>query len=95
MATAPLTTRARMRMQQRGIPPAAPDALLDYGAEAHDHRGCRIVRFDKRSRRRAARELGARVFLRLERFLGAYAVVEGDDAVITVGHRVGRWRGHL
>ena len=93
MATAPLTTHARVRMQQRGIPPAALDALLAYGAEAHDHHGCRIVRFDKRSRRQAARELGARVYRRLEPFFGAYAVVGGDDSVITVGHRVGRWRG--
>ena len=87
MATAPLTTHARVRMQQRGIPPAALEALLDYGAEAHDHRGCRIVRFDKRSRRRAARELRADLFRRIERHLGAYAVIGPDDAVVTVGHR--------
>lgn len=55
MAAAPLTTHARVRMQQRGIPPAALEALLEYGAERHD--------------------------------------IGGDDAVITVGHRVGRWRG--
>lgn len=41
---APLTAHARVRMQQRGIPPAALDVLLDWGREAHDHRGCRIVR---------------------------------------------------
>jgi len=84
---APLTTHARVRMQQRGISPAALDALLAYGREAHDHRGCRIVRFDKRSRRRAARELGRDLFRRIERHLGAYAVIGPDDAVVTVGHR--------
>jgi hypothetical protein len=36
---APLTSHARVRMQQRGIPPAALDVLLEYGREAHDHRG--------------------------------------------------------
>ncbi len=92
MATAPLTAHARVRMQQRGIPPAALAALLDYGRESHDHRGCRIVAFDKRSRRRAARELGASAFRSIERFLGAYAVVAGDDAVVTVGHRGDRRR---
>lgn len=92
MALAPLTAHARARMQQRGIPSAALEVLLDYGREAHDHRGGRIVRFDKRSRRRAARELGAPLYRRVERFLGAYAVVGGDDAVIMVGHRMGRWR---
>jgi hypothetical protein len=84
---APLTTHARVRMQQRGIPPVALEVLLEYGREAHDHRGCRIVRFDKRSRRRAARALGESAFRSVERFLDAYAVVGADDAVVTVGHR--------
>jgi hypothetical protein len=83
----PLTAHARARMQQRGISPAALDVLLEYGREVHDHRGCRIVRFDKRSRRRAARELGVDHFRRIERHLGAYAVIGPDDAVVTVGHR--------
>jgi len=86
----PLTEHARARMQQRGISPAALDLLLDYGREAHDHRGCRIVRFDKRSRRRVMRELGNELFRRFERYFDAYAVVAEDDAVVTVGHRVGR-----
>ena len=87
MLTAPLTAHARVRMQQRGISPAVLDVLLEFGREAHDHRGCRIVRFDKRSRRRAARELGPETFRRIERHLGAYAVLGPDDAVVTVGHR--------
>ena len=87
MAT-PLTTHARVRMQQRGIPPVALDVLLDWGREAHDHRGCRIVRFDKRSRRRAARVLGD-AYRRIERWLDVYAVVGSDDAVVTVGWRRG------
>lgn len=86
--TAPLTTHARVRMQQRGIPPVALDVLLEWGREAHDHRGCRIVRFDKRSRRRAARVLGD-AYRRLERWLDVYAVVGPDDAVVTVGWRRG------
>jgi hypothetical protein len=84
---APLTTHARVRMQQRGISLAALDVLLEYGKEAHDHRGYLIVRFDKRSRRRAARALGP-LFPRFERSLDAYAVIGPDDAVITVGHRL-------
>jgi hypothetical protein len=84
---APLTTHARVRMQQRGIPPAALDVLLDYGREAHDHHGCRIVLFDKRSRKRAARELGERSFRAVERYLDTYAVVGPDDAVVTVAYR--------
>jgi hypothetical protein len=86
---APVTTHARVRMQQRGIPPAALAVLLEYGREAHDHRGCRIVLFDKRSRKRAAHALGD-TFRRIERHLDAYAVLAADDAVVTVGHRNGR-----
>ncbi len=86
---APLTTHARVRMQQRGIPPAALEMLLEFGREAHDHRGCRIVGFDKRSRRRARRLLGE-AFRRVERHLDAYAVVGADDVVVTVGHRHGK-----
>lgn len=87
---APLTAHARARLQQRGIPPAALDVLLAYGQEAHDHRGCRIVRFDKRSRRRAAQALGPARYRDLEPHLDAYAVVGSDDRVVTVGHRLGR-----
>lgn len=83
----PLTNHARIRMQQRGIPNAALEALLDFGSEKHDHHGARIVRFDKRSRRRALREMGRVAFRRVERWLNAYAVIGPDDAVITVGHR--------
>ncbi len=84
----PLTEHARTRMQQRGIPPAALELLLDFGRETHDHRGCRIVRFDKRSRRLALLELGRERYRALERYLDAYAVVAEDDAVVTVGYRV-------
>ena len=83
----PLTAHARARMQQRGITPAALELLLDFGRETHDHRGCRIVRFDKRSRLHALRALGRESYRQLERCFNAYAVVAGDDAVVTVGHR--------
>ena len=85
----PLTTHARARMQQRGIPEAALDVLLEYGHEAHDHRGAVIVLFDKRSRRDLRRRIGDG-FRRVERWLDTYAVVSDDGAVMTVGHRHGR-----
>jgi hypothetical protein len=85
---APLTEHARIRMQQRGIPPAALEVLLDYGREAHDHRrGCLVVLFNKRCRRILAEQLGRQGIRAVERHLNAYAVVGPDDAVVTVGHR--------
>lgn len=85
--TTPITKHARARMQQRGISMQTLDVLLDYGREAHDHRGCVVVWFDKRARRRAAKALGPEDFRRIEGRLGTYAVLGGDDAVVTVGHR--------
>jgi hypothetical protein len=82
-----LTTHAKTRMQQRGIPEAALDALLDYGRAAHDHRGAEILYFDKRARERLARDRGESEARRLERFLSAYAVIGGDGEIRTVGHR--------
>jgi hypothetical protein len=85
-----LTDHARIRMQQRGIPEAALDALLDYGRSVHDHRGAEIVYFDKHSRDRLVRERGLQAARCLERYLDAYAVVGGDGEIRTVGHRRAR-----
>lgn len=85
------TNHARIRMQQRGIPDGAVDLLLDYGREIRAGKGRRIVSFDKRSRRRMARELGEQVLRRVERYLDAYAVVGTDDTIVTVGHRLHRF----
>ena len=41
------TEHARTRMQQRGIPPAAVDLLINYGRFAPAGRGCEIVFFKK------------------------------------------------
>lgn len=79
-----LTEHARTRMQQRAIPPAVVEALLDYGRSEHDHRGSTIVYFNKSARQRLERERRIRD---LERYLDAYAVVAGTGEVITVGHR--------
>jgi len=84
---APVTHHARIRMQQRGIPDGAVDLLLDYGREKRAGKGRRLVSFDKRSRRRMARELGLAALRRIERYLDAYAVVGRDDTIVTVGHR--------
>ena len=87
---APLTTHAKIRMQQRGIPASALDVLLDFGRERYDHRGCTVVLIDKRARRRIERVLGHVAYRAMEPHLDAYAVVGGDGEVRTVGHRFRR-----
>src|SRR3954470_20844719 len=47
------THHARTRMQQRGIPLAAVDALLDFGSARYLHsKGREVVFFDKAARTR-------------------------------------------
>lgn len=85
------TDHATVRLRQRGIPTVVVDWLLKYGSTAHDHRGARVIFFDKESRRRLVRAEGDQVTRSYGKFLNAYAVLtaKGND-VITVGHRYKR-----
>lgn len=82
-----MTRHAQTRMQQRGITRPALQSLLDYGSQAHDHRGATIVYFDKRSRSRLLRDSGRAAYRVMEKQLNAYAVVGSDGSVVTVGRR--------
>jgi hypothetical protein len=77
-------------MQQRGVPPIIVEWLLQYGATIYDHHGGRIRYFDKRSRRRIRHEKGSAAVRRFHEYLDCYAVMAGDDRVITVGHNYRR-----
>ena len=80
------TDHARARMQQRGIPSAAVEALLTYGRSARAGRGCEVVYFDKAARVRLLRDDPAAA-RETERLCKTYAVLGTDGAVVTVGHR--------
>lgn len=85
-----MTQHAQTRLQQRGIPPAVLDNLLDYGHESHDHRGSRILYFDHRTRKQLLQKIGSDTYKRMEPHLDTYAVIGEDGAVVTVGHRTHR-----
>jgi len=89
-----LSRHARVRMQQRCIPSAVVEQLLDFGAVRHDHRGASIVYFDKRSRRALERVRGRAAARSLERWRNAYAVVATDGVIVTVGRRDKPLRRH-
>lgn len=89
-----MTQHARTRLQQRGIPQAALENLLDFGSEVHDHRGCRIVYFDRHARAQLRAACGKNTYKRLETYLDAYAVVGDSGEVVTVGHRTRHIRHH-
>lgn len=89
-----LTAHARARLQQRGIRADLLEHLLAYGSERHDHRGGVIVHMDKAARRRVAAAGDAAAQAALARLRRTYAVVSGDGALLTVGHRYRRLPSH-
>ena len=83
-----LTDHARARMQQRGIPTAAVEALLEFGSASHLHsKGRELVYFDKVTRAGLAKANPA-----ADRLARTYAILGSDGTVITVGHRYRRFK---
>ena len=81
-----LTDHARARMQQRGIPTAAVEALLEFGSASHLHsKGRELVYFNKATRAGLAKANPV-----TDRLARTYAILGSDGTVITVGHRYRR-----
>ena len=88
MTTAHLTTHARTRAQQRGIPLLIQSWLLNYGDRAHDHRGAVLRYFSKRSVQRIEQAEGPLPVRKYSEHLRSYLVQAIDDGVvITMGKR--------
>lgn len=81
------TRHAKIRMQQRSVPPLVVEWLADYGACRYDHRGAEVHFFDKKARKALSREVGPQLIKQLSKYLNAYMVSDGDAKVITVGYR--------
>ncbi len=89
-----LTKHAATRQQQRCLPPLIVNWLNEFGVTAHDHHGGEVLFFDKHSRKQIAAKFGHQVVDRLGGLMDAYAVVSHSGAVITVGYRSKRIKGH-
>lgn len=88
-----LTRHATVRMQQRGIDPLIVDWVLRYGACVHDHHGGIKRYFDKKARRRLARDVGPSVVDKLGPLLDAVVIQSAhDQRVVTAAHRTRRIR---
>ncbi|HMW42695.1 hypothetical protein [Plasticicumulans sp.] len=87
---ASMSRHARVRQQQRGIPPLIVEWLLAYGSHEHDGHGATIRYFDRAARTRLGRAVGTEVVERLGDLCNSYAVVAHDGTVITTGHRYRR-----
>jgi len=88
-----LSAHAKVRMQQRRVPPLILGWLREYGAEQHDHHGAVIRYFNKDSKRRIATNAGDSVAKALSRYMSAY-LVEQAGRVITIGYRNKHIRHH-
>ncbi len=82
-----LTQHAQKRSQQRGIPPFIMELILDYGRCMYRH-GADVHYLDKSGRRALKRDLGSKIFARIEDQLNVYVVA--DNEVITAAHRIKR-----
>ncbi|MBS0367524.1 MAG: hypothetical protein JSR67_17040 [Proteobacteria bacterium] len=83
-----LSAHARMRMQQRGISPAALQILFELGEACPAPGGGEVVYLDRADRGEVGRR--ARCIRGRDRVKRLYAVTDGHGTVITVGHRYRR-----
>lgn len=85
-----LTEHAKVRCQQRSIPPLICEWLVDFGSEVRAD-GATKRFFDRAARRRLAASVGAEVVDRMGDLLNHY-LVEAGPVVITAGVRTRRIR---
>ena len=83
------TRHLKVRGQQRGIDQQMIELLMAYGS-THRHSGADVTCFDKDSWRRVVRERPCSRQT-LERLRKCY-LVEIDGRLITVGHRIKRFK---
>lgn len=84
-----MTTHAKVRQQQRGIPPVIIDLLQTHGAKERAGKDATTYYFDKASRRRVKAYFG-RLGRSVEEFLDYYAVIGSNGQVITAAPRLGK-----
>ena len=82
----PFTKHGASRSQQRSVPHAVIDALIDFGEIQHDGRGAVRHFFTKRAWRAYCAYLGTEAKY-YERYRSVYAVLAEDGSVITTGWR--------
>jgi|tagenome__1003787_1003787.scaffolds.fasta_scaffold15925193_2 hypothetical protein len=84
-----LTNHARIRQQQRGIPPMVIELLIKFGACEKAGDGTSKYFLDGRSSRQLQAYAG-QLFRLIEEYLNCYAVVCPEGRVVTVAHRIKR-----
>lgn len=85
-----LSRHAQQRSQQRAIPQAAIDLLLDFGVVEHSNKGLELLYFDKGGKHAALSLMKNIGLKRSDHCLNAYLLENSDGQVVTVGHRTKR-----
>jgi hypothetical protein len=85
-----MTRHGACRAQQRSVPPAVLDWLIQFGDEEFLGEGVRRYAFTKRTWKKLSSYLGGLGLAEPEKARSAYAVIAPDDSLITVGYRTGR-----
>lgn len=82
------TKHAKVRAQQRCIPPLIDEWLDRFGEEEYDGRGGIRKYFSRRSIRSMQREFGREPVRRMHDYFDAYKVEDSrGGATVTIGHR--------
>jgi len=83
---APMTKHALCRQEQRSIPQAVIDALLDFGERRPAGGGAESIYFTKRTWRKFASYVGTAIN-GYERYRSCYVIAASDGAIITTAFR--------
>ena len=85
------TRHADRRAQQRAIPTALIDLVLDYGERRAAGGGAEIVRLTEQSRCELAMDMDRHTWRRhADTLRSVYAIVAADGVIVTLGHRFRR-----
>ena len=88
-----LTTHARIRMQQRGIPETQLCWLDEFGTERYDQSGKSWLYYDHKAKNIMKKVLPREILKKIK--FDTYGVFADDSGVfLTVGHRTKRFNRH-
>lgn len=85
-----MSTHAKTRLQQRGIPKQILPLLIKFGKQEYDHRGTRVIYLTRESREKIRQRADRALLKRIEPSMGVYAVLNAEGHIVTVGHRTRR-----
>ena len=88
-----MTDHARIRSQQRAIPPILIDLLMKFGASESAGGGATKMYFDKAARKRVRAYAGPLAGL-INEHLDVYAVVSAESLITTAAHLTERINRH-